>query len=239
MSKYIDGVGEVAAPSSAKERLKNFWYHYKWHTVAALAAILIAVICVLQFCSKESYDMQILYAGGKVIGKTESETDVAEIVKVTDTLSRFADDFNGDGKTNVNISNYYYLSAEDIAELGGDVNHTLLADDEKAITGVMEHSNIYLCFVSVDVYNAYKGNDGSMFVSLREFEGLNGNAEFYADNAIYLSSLEFYNTPGIENLPDDTLVCIKAMGLLASRDDEHIESFNNAKAVLEKILKYQ
>ena len=56
MSKNIEGVGEVATPSTFKEKLQNFIYHYKWHTVVALFLVVTIIICSLQFCTKEEYD---------------------------------------------------------------------------------------------------------------------------------------------------------------------------------------
>ena len=47
MSKNIEGVGEVQTPSTPKEKILNFWYHYKWHSIAALVVVLVAVVCAL------------------------------------------------------------------------------------------------------------------------------------------------------------------------------------------------
>ena len=48
MDKNIEGVGEVQAPTTVKEKAENFWYHYKWHSIVALFLVITLVICALQ-----------------------------------------------------------------------------------------------------------------------------------------------------------------------------------------------
>jgi hypothetical protein len=100
MNKNIEGVGEVVVPSTPKEKIQNFIYHYKWHTVVALLLVVAILVCSFQFCAKEEYDAYILYAGSKNIGRTAEDGDVAEIATVISSLKRITGDFdeNGDWK---------------------------------------------------------------------------------------------------------------------------------------------
>ena len=86
MSKNIDGVGEVQTPSTPKEKMQNFWYHYKWHSIVAVVVVIAILICTLQFCKKEEYDTYILYAGSKNISRIEQDNDSAEIANVIKSL---------------------------------------------------------------------------------------------------------------------------------------------------------
>ncbi len=237
-NSYIEGVGEVSTPKTLKEKISNFWYHYKWHSIVAVFIIIAILICSLQFCSKESYDIYILYAGSKQIGKTSSDSDVPEIVTVMTALKAVTDDFDGDGEKSISFQNYYYLSNEEASTLGENINYSLLTQDKKTLESVIEHSEYYLLFISPAVYEQYKGEDGRMFSYLTEFKAQNQNAEYYNDSAIKLSSLDFYSLPGISSLPDDTLICIKAPNLLASKDSVHLEHIENAKSTLAKIINY-
>ena len=47
MSKNIEGVGEVTTPATPKEKLQNFWYHYKWHSLVAVFLVIAILICSL------------------------------------------------------------------------------------------------------------------------------------------------------------------------------------------------
>ena len=236
MNKNIEGVGEVAAPSTLKEKIQNFWYHYKWHSVAALIVVLVLVVCVLQFCQREEYDAYILYAGSKSIGRTAEDADVPEIVTVKSSLKKIAEDFDGNGDINVNFNNYYYLSNEEAGELE-DVNEGLLASDTKGLSSVLEHSEYYLMFISKAVYeNYHKVGDNDLFADLTSYASYNADAEFYAPNAILLSSIDASMLPGLSSLPDDTLICIRFPSVLAGKSKEHKEYFENAKKMLINIL---
>ena len=236
MNKNIDGVGEVTVPSTLKEKIQNFIYHYKWHTLIALLLVISLVVCSLQFCSKEDYDAYILYAGSKNIGRTSKDGDVAEISTVISSLKRITDDFNENGETTLNFTNYYYLSADERKDVD-DLNEALLANDRNSISSVLEHSEYYLCFISKAVYEQYhKVGDEELFISLDGYKTASPDIELYADNAILLSSTEAYKLPGLSSLPDDTLVCIRRPSVLGGKSKEHTAHLENAKKMLENIL---
>ena len=236
MSKNIEGVGEVMTPSTPKEKMQNFWYHYKWHSVVALVLIISLLVCSLQFCAKESYDAYVLYAGSRNIGRTAKDGDVAEIATVISSLKRVSDDFDGDGQVNINFTNYYYLSADEAAELD-DVNDSLLLTDKESLSSVLEHSEYYLCFISAAVYEQYhKVANEELFISLKDYGSKNENLVYYSDSAIYLSSTDASKLPGLSSLPADTLVCIRRPSILAGKSKEHIKHLDNAKVMYEKII---
>ena len=237
MSKNIEGVGEVQAPSTPKEKIQNFWYHYKWHSVVALFVAIAVLVCSLQFCGRKKYDAYILYAGSKVVGRTAEDGDVAEIVTVISSLKKIAKDFDDNGEISINFTNFYYLTPEEAAA-AGDYNDLLLANDQKSLSGVLEHSEYYLLFISKGVYEEYnKVGDTELFINLTEYAGYNASAEYYAPNAIYLSSLDFYKLPGVCNLPEDTLICIRQPGVMGGKSKEHKGYLENAKEMLVNILK--
>ena len=236
MNKNIEGVGEVAVPSTPKEKIQNFIYHYKWHTVVALLLVVAILVCSLQFCGKEEYDAYILYAGSKNIGRTAEDGDVAEIATVISSLKRITDDFDKNGEITLNFTNYYYLSAEERKELD-DLNDALLASDQKSISSVLEHSEYYLLFISAAVYEEYhKVGDEELFISLSEYAALNPGVELYANNAILLSSTEAAKLPGLSALPEDTLICIRRPSVLGGKSKEHTAHLENVKQMLENIL---
>ena len=236
MNKNIDGVGEVAVPSTLKEKVQNFLYHYKWHTAIAVLLIIAILICSLQFCSKTEYDAYILYAGSKNIGRTTKDGDVAEIATIISSLKRITDDFDGNGEISLNFTNYYYLSADQRNELD-DLNEALLTSDQKSISSVLEHSEYYLCFISTAVYEKYhKVGDEELFISLSDYTATSSDIELYSDSAILLSSTEAAKLPGLSSLPEDTLICIRRPSVLGGKSKDHLEHLENAKKMLENIL---
>ena len=239
MSEYIEGVGEVESPRGFKERAANFWYHYKWHSIIALVLVFALVICLLQFCKKEEYDIHIMYAGPYVVQKTVPEGGEAEIETVLSSLKRVSEDFNSDGKKTINFANYLYMSAAETESAGTNVDYAYLNSDKKALEGAFEFSEYYLCLISPSVYEAYKGTGegGSLFINLDEFATYVPSDAYYAPNAIKLSSTGFYNLPGISSLPEDTLICIKMPSVLAAKSKEHKKYLSNAKEVLNLLFK--
>ena len=236
MNKNIEGVGEVMTPSTLKEKIQNFWYHYKWHSVAALVVVLVVVVCVLQFCKREEYDAYILYAGSYNIGRTSEDGDVPEIVDINSALKRIVKDFDKNGETNINFTNYYYLSNDEI-ESSEEVNEVLLANDTKALSGVLEHSEYYLMFISKAVYeNYHKVGDDDLFMDLTSYASYNPDAEFYKPNAILLSSIDASSLSGLSSLPEDTLVCIRFPSIIGGKTKEHQTYFENAKKMLISLL---
>ena len=235
MNKNIEGVGEVQTPSTPKEKLQNFWYHYKWHSLVAVVVIIAILVCSLQFCGKTKYDAYILYAGSKNIGRTAADGDVAEISTVISSMKRFAKDFDGNGSVSVSFSNYYYLSADEAN--GAEVNDALLASDTKALSSVLEHSDYYLMFISPAVYEKYhKVGNGELFIDINDYIYHNTDAVYYAPNAIRLSSLDAYKLPGLSVLPEDTLICIRYPSAIGGKSKEHQKHFENAKEMLVNIL---
>ncbi len=246
MKRTIEGVGEVAVPRTFKEKLSNFWYHYKWHSIISVFVVIALVICSLQFCTKTDYDMHILYAGGKTVSRTvSSETGEAEIETLLSSLGRVADDCDGDGEVRLTLGSYYYLSSAEIAKKeadGEEISYTLLNEDADALESVLGHSEYYLCFISSAVYETYRGEDGGNFISLSRYKEIDPSVEFYAGSgecAILLSSLtDFYSLPGICDLPEDTLICIRSIGYLSRNDKKHKEHQANAISALENIVKF-
>ena len=236
MKRNIEGVGEVITPTTPKEKIQNFWYHYKWHTVVSLVLVVALLVCSLQFCARESYDAYILYAGSKRIGRTSQDGDVAEIVTVISSLKRFCEDFDDDGEVKVNFSGLYYLSAEEAAK--ADATDTaLLTNDQSTLSSLLEHSEYYLCFISPDVYEAYrKVGDNELFIPLNQYEGTHPEIEYYTDSTIYLSSTAAYKLPGLSGLPKDTLVCIRRPSVLGANSKEHVAYFENAKKMLDNLI---
>lgn len=236
MSKNISGVGEVETPSTLKEKLQNFWYHYKWHSIVALFLVVAILVCSLQFCAKEKYDAHIAYIGSKQIGRTTENGDISEIEKVISSLKRLARDFDENGEIAISFTNYYFLSTDEEKNTS-DVNDALLASDRKSISSLLEHSEYYLLFISPAVYEQYNNvSDYGLFISLDEYKAKNPSLRYYKDNAIYLSSLDAYKLPGLSSLPEDTLVCLRNPSVLAAKSKEHTEYLENAREILENII---
>ena len=239
--------GENAKPQGFLAWLDNFWYHYKWHSIVALFLVLTVTICSVQMCQKESFDVYILYAGSHEIERQSSTADMPEYQKSKSSLSRVTADLNGDGKVSLSLKDLFILSEEEILEIEGrddgtEVNYSLLSQNTKILQDTMVYSSYYLCFLSPSVYEDYKAyKEVKMFASLSELVNDGTEVSYYAEDAILLSSTGFYSLPGICELPEDTLICLRSISDYASHMNkaDAKREFNSAKDVITKIINYK
>lgn len=92
--------GENAVrPKGIKAKLENFWYHYKFYTVACVIAALAVIVSVAQCSSAPRYDYKIVVA-------TESVAlSPLQLEAVEQSLKRYCEDLNGDGSVEVLLHN--------------------------------------------------------------------------------------------------------------------------------------
>ena len=226
--------------------LDNFWYHYKWHTVAVIFILIVLTVCTLQMCNKEKYDSFVLYAGEHEIKKTTDTADVSPYVTTISSLKRITDDFDENGTVSVSLRDLFLMSNEEIkaaeAEKGYEVNYTLLSENKATLRDVLLVSNYYLCFLSEDVYLENKEIDGvPLFCEVEGYIKEGSDAKKYDDCAIYLSSTEYYSLPGIKELPSDTLIVLRRVSAVSSHFDKkgNEQAFKNAEIMFEKIINYK
>ena len=221
--------------------LDNFWYHYKWQTIIAIFAIVIVTVCTLQMCDKESYDSYILYAGDKEISRTGKDGDITtEYETFLASLSRIAPDRDGNGVKNVSLKDLFLLTSSQLEEAekleDKEVNYVLQNNNMEMFSTTITYSDYFLCFLSKELYEENKTIDGiSVFENLTSSVS-GSSAVLYDDFALLLSSTAFYSLPGICELPEDTVVCVRAVSPLASQfngeksqkhHDAAMEAFKN------------
>ena len=239
---------EAVYTPSLGERLENFWYHYKWHSLVALFLVFTVLICSFQMCERDSYDIYITYAGGKEISRVSSGGDVSEYSGFLSSFASLGCDYDGDGESKVAFSSLFIPSDEEIerteAELGYEVNYTLMENDKKVLSDrmVMLSDDYYICFFAPHIYEQYKTVSGvSMFVSLSGYLPEGSEAELYASDAVRLSSLDLYELPALSSLPEDTLICLRAKSAISSHFNSSAtdEAYRRAEDYLRKLLSYE
>lgn len=241
--KEQDGVGSGQA--SLKERLENFWYYYKWHTIIIVAVIVLASVLIGQLVNKREYDINIVYAGGYYMSKISND-GIPPYETALKSLERVVDDYNGDGEININLDERYILTAKEIDEqlsLGNSPNETRIKEDYTDLNNIVMAGDFHVMLLSRALYDDYSERyDGAIFVSLESYAERAGITPEYADttkSGIYLSSLEFSNLPIIEDLPEDTVLCLRCKSVdLTFGIGEGDKKFEHAEDVILKILSY-
>lgn len=234
-SENLPEDGDAAVKMSFSGKLDNFWYHYKWHTIVSIFVLIVICVCTFQMCNRESYDAYIMYSGGKGISKTSENSDQ---LKIMSSLAVVCPDFDGNGHKSPLFQSYLTPSDEEYAEnLKGQGLESIINSDKQSFNQAMIGSQeYYLCFLSASNFAAFDGpvkNGAYPLISLSELTSDTSKLT-PSKRGIYLSETDFYKLPGIKVLPEDTVICIRQIGV---GGDE--ENFERAKTILKNILSYE
>ena len=234
---------------------ENFWYHYKWHTIITIFVILVVTICTAQMCSKEEYDVHIIYAGSENIRGQKKENDLSMYETIYKSLNEAVEDFDGNGKAISSFEPLYMLTAAEIAEAekeiadlkaNGEGSYTLsyaqLNENKTTFKDRTMYSDTYVFLISESLYKEYQTTeyDVPMFVSIKGLVDEGVEVQFFDDAAVYLHSTEFGKLPGLCDLPENTLIALRSKGALSSHFNKNDtdEFYANAEKVIKNMLNY-
>lgn len=210
--------GEIKMKSPFFKKADNYWYHYKWHTIIGLFLVAVILICTLQTCTRDDYDIEIMYAGPYNLNQKQTILDLEA------AFADLAEDATGDGVKAVNIVSYWVN--EKLAEMGAEsdmsaadlrysLNHSL--ENQSAYLDEIAAGNLVICLVSPHLFHMVDDQAGFMRVTDIYPE----LAEFEEDVCVYdedgkinrfgvvLSKTAFGQRAGLSSLPDDTILCIR------------------------------
>ncbi len=207
---------------TAKEKLSNFWYYHKWHTVVALFLIFTLVICSVQMCNKTSYDIHIMYAGPHEFKRTSSGGDIPPYAEALSSLKRLAGDYNGDGETNVDFLDLYLLTSKEMQNFDSvpdkQLNYALLQENKEEFSNNLMYSDYYVCLLSTAIYEEYKIiTEVPVFTPLLDY--VNDGAVYSIDGQEYLRDSR--SEKDAENI-----------GANAQKDAHVLELYDNSAAYL-------
>lgn len=94
---------EDIIPLTFSEKIKNFWYHYKAQTILAVFFSIAIAIGISQCASKPNYDTEIVLYTNNVY-----TTDQVQLL--TEYLTPFFNDTNGDGEVLIALSDCSYTT---------------------------------------------------------------------------------------------------------------------------------
>ncbi len=226
---------------SFRERLENFWYHYKWHSIVAVFTVIAVTVCALQMCAKESFDNYILYAGGYGISRT-GDDDVAEYPIFLSSMKKVSSDTDGNGEIVTSFLDLYAPTPDEMEESESDLHKLTLENFDRLNYELISGSDYYVCLLSEYNYNSYKLWDGvEIFKPLAPYTKEGASYEYYDACAIYLHSTEFGKLDGLKNLPPDTLIVLRSLSAVASAfgRDENIRNFERGEELIRSILSYE
>lgn len=232
--------------------LDNFWYHHKWATIAVLFIAVVLTVCVLQMCSREEEgDVKILTAGPYGFF-----ADEAKLTNLKNCLSTYiADDYNGNGVKDVTVFSYTIYSEKEAAALesqvdengeplGYKVDRYQNTQEYAGFTQYLTTGNAAVLFLSPWLFEEYAANSNAL-VSVSDMLGAvpqNGVLTVREDGStacygVRLSETALWreNSAIRTALPEDTVICLMAPGLLGSNSDA--KTYNHAVEFFQALIK--
>ena len=242
---------EVKIKSPFLEKLDNFWYHYKWHSLIALFLIVTVTVCSVQMCTREEYDIYAVYAGRTDV-KMTSQDALSDYRILYTSFGLVCEDFDENGEVTPNLQTLFLPSEEEIEEIEKEldkiyeqtgeryeVQTQLVTQNQSTFADMMLLSDYYLCFLSEANYLANRDRMKGFFAPLLPYVG-DAEVSYYdgRKEAVYLSSTAFGSLPGFEKLDEGTLICLRSVSEVAKRADQgnSEKQFARAERVLEKIF---
>ena len=232
--------GEIKIKMPFSKWFENFWYHYKWHTIAAVFTVVVLCVLITQCATRPRYDTHVLYAGDKAVSTSKTNPERQQFLR---SFGLVASDFDKNGEISVAFKHLYSPDAEEIARLTelekvgkGEVPESLIYEDKKMLDTMMISGEYYLLLLDRAVFDNYcaRGVISAVQTHLSvPFEGEIVKGE-NGGSGIYLKDTAFRDYEGLNTLPEDTVICIRKADAFAT--DSDLKKVENAAAVLNKIL---
>ena len=248
--------GDGGVKSSFTAWLDNFWYHYKWHTIAIVFIIAVVVICTLQMCDRTEMDINILYAGNDDISMTRDGEELSEYEELVKACLRFIADRDGDGKRTPAVLNLFIPSDEKIAEIESDpkveVNEALVRENLSTFNSNVVFGDYYICIIGEHLLDmkVTKDEKDNPFVKITNYlpEGADyvyGDKDtvhdgyvLCSDYGVYLHSTPLKDNPAFSELDKNTVIVMRKFSEVTSNfsTSKAEDYFRFCEDVLRKML---
>ena len=188
----------------ARTKLENFWYHYKIHTIIAVSAIVFLIVIGIQFATKQSYDLYVLYAGPANINDTVSGTALVKKME-----SGFAE-ISGDPGLKTTVQSFVWVNDKLAAEYKKNDVPVNAAQNRKMLQTVLDavaSGKTPIMLLDPDIFEQVK--------ELGALEALSDVMGYEIEGAIDEYGVRLSDTAfgrdhaGFRDLPEDTVVCVR------------------------------
>ena len=89
---------EEIVPITFKEKIQNYWYHFKWHTILSVFLIVVIAVSVTQCVNREKQDMIVVMFAYSMVADSQMS-------RVEEYIEQYATDIDGNGKVAVQVVN--------------------------------------------------------------------------------------------------------------------------------------
>ncbi len=226
--QYTEGI--VIEKSKFSLWFENYWYHYKWPTIAAVFFILVFTVCIAQSCSKDPSDLTVTYVGRQSLTSAQKASIGTLINSNLESQSEKAN------KVNATFTSYYVLSKEQIEELRAEtdeegkpknfVDSAFIDNEYDTFLSQLQGGGLSVLLLDEWVYRGFftDGQTENLLPLADVFgETPKGAIDVYA---VRLGDTEIYkNNSELRALPADTVVCLHRKLLGKSHSTLELEAF--------------
>ena len=200
---------EVAIePKTFKEKVQNYWFHFKWHTIGAIFLTVTIAILTAQCMGREKYDYEVVFFAHNSCLDVQTE-------KIEEYLEKYTTDINGDGAVNVGVTNCTFSENGD-----AQYRNTMMT---KIQTQIIANKSAIIYLVDKKGYDYLQGNiEGGIF----EGEPLALDEEFY----------KFTETKEFGKLPEGLMLATRRVkGTAFEKDEKAYSIYLESEKTVEKI----
>ena len=209
--------GEIRIENRVTRWFDNYWYYYKWPVIIGVFVLIVVLVCGVQMCTKETPDINIIYAGSHSFG----QQGPGEVEAAFSAL--MPQDYNKDGRKEAAVTNLLVYSEAQIKEQQASaaedgenlvVNGNFFAQEQQQFSQLLMSGEYTIILAADWLYDEYK--ETGVFLTLTEALG-QAPAVSYDDCAVYLRDTAFgqYFT-ALQELPEDTVICFRRQGSLGT-----------------------
>ena len=207
-----------------KEWWPYYWLYYKWHTIAVVFVLILAVIGISNCVSKEKYDLAITYLGRTYYDEANWYEAVAE-------LAKDIDDADGNGKEHISFTSLITNEKKEYAQqnyatyvkhdtsLGDEFSYIYIYDENELTENSRNDFVSENYFEAIDWLNGEVGDDMLVY---------NGDKAY----AVSLKNSTVLNNAGIDS--ENLYILVKYDEDLP---DANKTAHNNAIKVANKLIK--
>lgn len=221
---------------------KNYWYYYKWTVIIVAFFVAVIIFCLVQSENKEKYDVCIIYSGPHIFEIDEKESLQSSFLQI------MSDDYDGNGKKNVQIVDMPSFTDEQLREvLGEDPDAITIAkyapyaveNVQKNFSQQVFSGDTVICLVDKYWYNVLKKADG--LVKLEDVLGFRPDnlVDDYSAEFSKLDFAEFFDSA--KKLPEDTIICFRRMSTASALTGKKAaeKNYENSKKMLYDIFTFE
>lgn len=224
---YVDLEAEKIVPKTAKEKRKNFWYHYKWVTIVTVVALIFVTYLMVDLLTKPKYDLTVLGISTYQYGINKDAQ--------AKTFEGFASDYDGNGEINVMVNS---IEMFDTTNSSATYNPQLVQAASVKMIGALQSFEGFIFVLDQYSYDRIITNgDGSkaegVFLDLSQYTAQ--NSAFQGDK-LYLKGTRLAETWGLKEVPDDLFLCLRDYSSYQKPKEKIQKQFQYEKSVFEKLV---